>query len=86
MTFHSAKEVQEMTANYWRVLSCAALRILGGNGAHASATSETVNSAKAQITVLYDAFGQTSAMQKDFGIGYYTSGLANAMQQATVCV
>jgi len=33
----------------------------------ANATTGTVDPAKAQITVRYDAFGQTSAMQKDWG-------------------
>ena len=54
-------------ANYWRVFCCASLVVLGGNGADASAQNETAHSAKAQITVLYDAFGQTSAMQEDWG-------------------
>ena len=56
-----------MTANHWRVFSCAALLALGGNGANASAPGETASSVKTQITVLYDAFGQTSAMKKDWG-------------------
>src|SRR5437764_11765522 len=56
-----------MIAKSWIVFYCAALLVLGGNGAHASAASTTVHSAKARITVLYDAFGQTSAMQKDWG-------------------
>lgn len=50
------------------VVSCfAALLVLTANGAHATAVSEPVDSAKAQITVLYDAFGEGSAMQKDWG-------------------
>lgn len=56
-----------MTANHWRVFCCAALLILSGSGTDGYAASETVDSPKAQITVLYDAFGQTSAMQKDWG-------------------
>src|SRR5437762_403515 len=56
-----------MTAKSLVVSYCAALLVWGGNGTHASAASTTVDSAKAQITVLYDAFGQTSAMQKDWG-------------------
>src|SRR6201993_3411240 len=56
-----------MTAKSWIVSYCATLLVLTGNGAHAFAASATVDSAKAQITVLYDAFGQTPAMQKDRG-------------------
>jgi 7,8-dihydropterin-6-yl-methyl-4-(beta-D-ribofuranosyl)aminobenzene 5'-phosphate synthase len=56
-----------MTAKSWVVSYCAALLVWGGNGTHASAASTTIDPAKAQITVLYDAFGQTSAMQKDWG-------------------
>jgi 7,8-dihydropterin-6-yl-methyl-4-(beta-D-ribofuranosyl)aminobenzene 5'-phosphate synthase len=56
-----------MTRMPW-VISCAtALLALVGSGAHKSAKSATVDPPKAQITVLYDAFGQTSAMQKDWG-------------------
>jgi 7,8-dihydropterin-6-yl-methyl-4-(beta-D-ribofuranosyl)aminobenzene 5'-phosphate synthase len=55
-----------MTAKCWLVFYCAVLLVLNGNAANAS-SSETVDSTKAQITVLYDAFGQTSAMQKDWG-------------------
>jgi len=40
--------------------------VVNGNAVNAS-SGETVDSTKAQITVLYDAFGQTSAMQKDWG-------------------
>ena len=56
-----------MTAKSWVVSYCATLLVLIGNGAHAFAASATVDSAKAQITVLYDAFGKTPAMQKDWG-------------------
>jgi 7,8-dihydropterin-6-yl-methyl-4-(beta-D-ribofuranosyl)aminobenzene 5'-phosphate synthase len=55
-----------MTAKCWLVFYCTVLLVLNGNAANAS-SSETVDSTKAQITVLYDAFGQTSAMQKDWG-------------------
>ena len=55
-----------MTAKCWLIFYCGVLLVLNGNGANAS-SSETVDSAKAQITVLYDAFGDTSAMQKDWG-------------------
>ena len=58
---------QEMAANDLRVFCCAALLVLGGNNRITSAANGTVDSAKAQITVLYDAFGQTSAMRKDWG-------------------
>ena len=51
-----------------RVIShCAALLILTANGAHLFAASTTIDSATAQITVLYDAFGRDSVMQKDWG-------------------
>jgi 7,8-dihydropterin-6-yl-methyl-4-(beta-D-ribofuranosyl)aminobenzene 5'-phosphate synthase len=43
----------------------AALLIFVGCATTTSAAS--VNSAKAQITILYDAFGKPSAMQKDWG-------------------
>jgi len=56
-----------MTLKPW-VISCATVLLaLAGSRAHKSATSATVDPPKAQITVLYDAFGQTSAMQKDWG-------------------
>ena len=56
-----------MTARSWVVSYCVALLVLGGSAAHASAASATVDSAKVQITVLYDAFSETSAMQRDWG-------------------
>ena len=56
-----------MTAKSWIVSYSAALLALVGNGLNTSATSANIDPAKAQITVLYDAFGQTSAMQKDWG-------------------
>src|SRR6266446_6826199 len=51
------------TACFVAVLALA----LAGSRADKSATSATVDPPKAQITVLYDAFGQHSAMQKDWG-------------------
>lgn len=45
----------------------AALVILIVNDPHASAASAAADSAKAEITVLYDAFGNNSVMQKDWG-------------------
>ena len=52
---------------YPTIFCCAALLIFGGNSQIASAASRAVDSPKAQITVLYDAFGQTSTMRKDWG-------------------
>ncbi len=50
------------------IASCSAvLLLLVGYATNTSATSASVGPASAQITVLYDAFGQTSAMQKDWG-------------------
>ena len=56
---------EEMTATSWVV--SAALLVLGGNRPMQSAVNANVDPANAQITVLYDAFGQTSGMQKDWG-------------------
>jgi len=56
-----------MTAKSWVVSCCAALLALIANGAGASVANGTVDPPKAQITVLYDAFGQTSEMRKDWG-------------------
>jgi 7,8-dihydropterin-6-yl-methyl-4-(beta-D-ribofuranosyl)aminobenzene 5'-phosphate synthase len=56
-----------MMAAKWRVFCWTALLVLNGNWAKESAATESVDSPKAQITVLYDAFGQASAMQKDWG-------------------
>lgn len=50
------------------VASCSAVFLLFiGYTANTSATDASIDPAKAQITVLYDAFGQGSAMQKDWG-------------------
>jgi 7,8-dihydropterin-6-yl-methyl-4-(beta-D-ribofuranosyl)aminobenzene 5'-phosphate synthase len=62
-----ALEEEKMTAKSWVVSCSVALLVLSGSSAPTSATSATVDPAKAQITVLYDAFGQNSAMQKDWG-------------------
>jgi len=67
-----------MAANYWQVFGWAALLILSGNGAGGYAASETVDSASAHITVLYDAFGETSAMQKDWGYAALSNTAASA--------
>jgi len=61
------RKAQEMTAKYCRFLCYAALLIVGGNSPVACAASRAVDSPKSQITVLYDAFGQTPAMQQDWG-------------------
>jgi 7,8-dihydropterin-6-yl-methyl-4-(beta-D-ribofuranosyl)aminobenzene 5'-phosphate synthase len=45
----------------------AALLALSGNTSHTSVAHASADPAKAQITVLYDAFGKDSAMQKDWG-------------------
>jgi len=45
----------------------AALLVLIGNPTGASIKSASADPAHAQITVLYDAFGEDSAMQKDWG-------------------
>jgi len=49
-----------------RVVS-AVLLVLVGSGPVQSAPTANVDPANAQITVLYDAFGKDSAMQKDWG-------------------
>jgi 7,8-dihydropterin-6-yl-methyl-4-(beta-D-ribofuranosyl)aminobenzene 5'-phosphate synthase len=54
-----------MRAISWVV--SAALLFLAGNGPVQSASAAEVDPAKAQITVLYDAFGKDSTMQKDWG-------------------
>lgn len=56
-----------MRAKSWGASYCAALLVLIGNGVVSSCVCGTVDPPKAQITVLYDAFGQTSEMQKDWG-------------------
>ena len=56
-----------MTVNLRVVSSATVLLALLGSGVNKSARSATVDPPKALITVLYDAFGQTSAMQKDWG-------------------
>jgi 7,8-dihydropterin-6-yl-methyl-4-(beta-D-ribofuranosyl)aminobenzene 5'-phosphate synthase len=58
---------EEMTAKSWIVSYSAVLLALVGNGRNTSATSAKIDPAEAQITVLYDAFGQTSTMQADWG-------------------
>jgi 7,8-dihydropterin-6-yl-methyl-4-(beta-D-ribofuranosyl)aminobenzene 5'-phosphate synthase len=54
-----------MTKESWVAYCLAALLIFVGCATSTSAAS--ANPAKAQITILYDAFGKPSAMQKDWG-------------------
>src|SRR5205085_2763597 len=54
-----------MRAISWVVF--VALLVLVETGSVQSATSANADPTKVQITVLYDAFGQNSAMQKDWG-------------------
>jgi 7,8-dihydropterin-6-yl-methyl-4-(beta-D-ribofuranosyl)aminobenzene 5'-phosphate synthase len=56
-----------MMASKWRVLCWGALLLANGNRAKSFDANRGVDSPKAQITVLYDAFGQTSTMRKDWG-------------------
>ena len=55
-----------MMAEPWMLYSSAAFLLFVGSAATTSATPAAgTETAKAQITVLYDAFGKASAMQKD---------------------
>ena len=57
-----------MMAEPWMLYSSAAFLLFVGSAATTSATPAAgTETAKAQITVLYDAFGKASAMQKDWG-------------------
>jgi 7,8-dihydropterin-6-yl-methyl-4-(beta-D-ribofuranosyl)aminobenzene 5'-phosphate synthase len=56
-----------MTVQSWIAACSAAILFFIGNTADTSATDANIDPARAQITVLYDAFGQNSAMQKDWG-------------------
>jgi 7,8-dihydropterin-6-yl-methyl-4-(beta-D-ribofuranosyl)aminobenzene 5'-phosphate synthase len=56
---------EEMTAMSWVV--SVALLVLVETGFVQSATGVNADPTKVQITLLYDAFGQNSAMQKDWG-------------------
>jgi 7,8-dihydropterin-6-yl-methyl-4-(beta-D-ribofuranosyl)aminobenzene 5'-phosphate synthase len=56
-----------MTVESWVVSCSAAFLLFAGYAGSTSATNASVDPAKAQVTVLYDAFGQPSAMQKDWG-------------------
>ncbi len=54
----------------WRALALAMLSIIGGWAAVGPAPA-LAQSDKAQITVLYDAFGKTSTMTKDWGFAAF---------------
>jgi len=56
-----------MTVESWAASCSAAFLLFIGYTANTSATDARIDPAKAQITVLYDAFGQASAMQKHEG-------------------
>src|SRR3954470_21683476 len=58
-----------MNISPWRMCFVAALPVLlaGCVSLSSSSTPASADPAKAQITVLYDAFGKPSAMQKDWG-------------------
>jgi 7,8-dihydropterin-6-yl-methyl-4-(beta-D-ribofuranosyl)aminobenzene 5'-phosphate synthase len=56
---------EEMRAMSWVV--SVALLVLVESGSVQSATDANADPTKVQITLLYDAFGQNSAMQKDWG-------------------
>ncbi|MBZ5614455.1 MAG: MBL fold metallo-hydrolase [Acidobacteriia bacterium] len=56
-----------MTTKLREVSLTVAILILVGYAAMTSANQATSSPAKTQITVLYDAFGKDSAMQKDWG-------------------
>lgn len=56
-----------MAARCSVVLYSALLLVLVVSSPNASANTANVDQAKVQITVLYDAFGRSSAMQKDWG-------------------
>src|SRR5258708_10613136 len=56
-----------MTVQSWVASCSAAFLLFIGYTANTSATDARIDPAKAQITVLYDAFGHASAMQKDWG-------------------
>src|ERR1700694_5530529 len=59
----------EMNTRSWITCALAALAILvaGCAGTTSPPQAARADASKAQITVLYDAFGKSSAMQKDWG-------------------
>ena len=56
-----------MTIKFCVLSHFVALLVLAANGVNTSPTSASGVPEKAQITVLYDAFGKDPAMQKDWG-------------------
>lgn len=56
-----------MTIKFCVLSLFVALLVLAANGVNTSPTSRSAVREKAQITVLYDAFGKDPAMQKDWG-------------------
>lgn len=56
-----------MTIKFCVLSLFVALLVLAANGVNTSPTSASAVREKAQITVLYDAFGKDPAMQKDWG-------------------
>src|SRR3954453_13018132 len=58
-----------MNISPWRMCFVAALPVVlaGCVSPWSSSPAASADPAKAQITVLYDAFGKSSAMQKDWG-------------------
>jgi hypothetical protein len=58
-----------MMTEPWMLYCCAAALLLfvGCAASTSAAPTASAELAKAQITVLYDAFGKASAMQKDWG-------------------
>ena len=56
-----------MTVKCRLLTSLALLLVIGLPGIGLETQATRTNSGKAQITVLYDAFGKSSDMQKDWG-------------------
>src|SRR5260370_2270408 len=57
-----------MTSGSWVISwSATILFVVGCATTAPAAPAATTEAAKAQITILYDAFGKPSAMQKDWG-------------------
>ena len=52
---------------HWLVYSSALLLLFSATPTSFTATVDAQSAAAAQITILYDAFGKSSAMQKDWG-------------------
>jgi 7,8-dihydropterin-6-yl-methyl-4-(beta-D-ribofuranosyl)aminobenzene 5'-phosphate synthase len=56
-----------MAARYSVIFYSALFWVLAGTSPNTFAITANADEAKAQITILYDAFGRPSAMQKDWG-------------------